>query len=115
MSNNLNTNIFLKHLTLFQCPGKCTELSSVIAKAENSTTKDNFMSIKQSPDHDYAKAQEEAKSIITNPSLQHLKSSNSLRRTLSFDGMEQNEKATDLNLSGETIDFASVSCRVGIH
>ena len=69
---------------------------------------------KQSPDHDYAKSHDEEaqQNSSIQPLVQHLKSSNSLRRTLSFDGAEHCERTSDVNLSEDTGEFATVSCQV---
>lgn len=92
--------------------GKFTDISSIISKEEQ--LKDAFLtSKKQSPDHDYAKSHDEEaqQNSSIQPLVQHLKSSNSLRRTLSFDGAEHCERTSDVNLSEDTGEFATVSCQ----
>lgn len=99
-------------VSLSQCPGKFTDISSILVKEEHS--KDLILANKeQSPDHDYAKPDEDKDhDTIIKPFIQHLKASSSLRRSLSFDGIDHSEKASELNLSGDTFDFATVSCQV---
>ena len=104
------TNIsFIRFVS--KCPGKFTDISSILTKEENS--KDNFVITKQSPDHDYAKVEENTKDTFMHSAIQNSKSYNSLRRTLSFNPMEQTQKASEMNLTEETIDVAN-SCQVSI-
>ena len=108
---------YLKKLTfyvrfVFKCPGKFTDISSILTKEENS--KDNFVISKHSPDHDYAKVEENTKdTFIMHSATQNTKSYSGLRRTLSFNPMEQTQRASEMNSTEETIDVAN-SCQVGM-
>ena len=58
--------------------------------------------------------QEEIQDTVVHATTENIKMSYSLRRTLSFDALEQTEKGNEMNLSAETMDI-TVSGLVGLN